>query len=66
MGVLAYIIHLRCFTEYVTDTDARYSAGISQICVITLQIAFSVLFLLRDFTHKAILNGKKYWNRLRQ
>jgi hypothetical protein len=36
VGVLAYILHLRCFTDWMTDTTAKNNAGISLIFVVTL------------------------------
>jgi hypothetical protein len=65
MGVLGYIMHLRCFTDWVTDTNAKYNVGISLICVVSLEIGISVSFLLKNTTLQAILYGKKYCNRLR-
>jgi len=35
-GVLAYIFHLRCFTDWLVDTNARYNAGISLISTVSL------------------------------
>ena len=36
IGVLAYILHLRCFTDWVTDTTAKNNMGISLVFVVTL------------------------------
>ncbi len=60
VGVLAYILHLRCFTDWLSDTTAKYNAGISLIFLVTLQIVFLVGLLLRNTTLKAKLFGKKY------
>ncbi len=63
VGVLAYILHLRFFTNWVTDITVKYNAGISLICVVSLQIVICVSLLLKNFTLKAKLYGKKYYNR---
>jgi hypothetical protein len=60
LGVLAYILHLRCFTDWLNDTTAKYNAGISLIFLVTLQIVFLIGLLLRNTTLKAKLFGKKY------
>ena len=60
VGVLAYILHLRCFTDWVTDTTANYNAGISLIFLVKLQIVFLIGLILRNTTLKAKLLGKKY------
>ena len=63
MGVLVYILHLRCFTDWVTNPNAKYNVGISLIGVISLEIGISVCFLLKNVTLKVLLYGKKYCNR---
>ena len=63
LGVLAYILHLRFFTNWVTDVTVKYNAGISLICVVSLQIVICVSLLLKNFTLKAKLYGKKYYIR---
>jgi hypothetical protein len=60
VGVLAYILHLRFFTNWVTDATVKYNAGISLICVVSLQIVFCVSLLLKNTTLKAKIYGKKY------
>ncbi len=63
VGVLAYIMHLRFFTNWVADITVKYNAGISLICVVSLQIVICVSLLLKKFTIKTKLYCKKYYNR---
>ena len=63
LGVLAYILHLRFFTNWVTDVTVKYNAGISLIFFVSLQIVICVSLLLKNTTLKAKLYGKKYYIR---
>jgi len=59
-GVLVYILHLRCFTDWIVDTNARYNASISLICTVSLKIVILVGIFLANMTLQTILNCKKF------
>jgi len=63
--VLAYIMHLRCFTDWIVDTNIRHNVGLSLISTVSLQIVFMVAIILMNIILSAILYCKKYYSILK-
>lgn len=58
------MILLAVFTDFVPDGATRYQMGWVAICLVALNLIYSILFLIRALIIKTIPYVKRWYSRL--